>query len=273
MAQKALLVGINKYPDPRNKLNGCVNDIKDMASFLTKKCGFQSDDIRLIVDERATANNIKERLNWLVSDLQAGDRIFFQYSGHGAVLPIRSGKGKVSQLFECICPYDFNWTADTSVRDIDFAEIFNVIPDGVEFVWISDSCHSGGLVDERGIMENEGQIPRQFYVPEDLAWRIVTAQALSIVSQSFRDIAKRINAVLVAACKATQTAADAYFNGKPNGALTYFLLKALEDNTIFSQPLTFVTGKVIEDLKNNRYSQIPQLEGNDTMKEKAFLQI
>ncbi|MFY8165930.1 MAG: caspase family protein, partial [Sediminibacterium sp.] len=30
MQTKALLVGINKYPDPRNELRGCVNDILDM---------------------------------------------------------------------------------------------------------------------------------------------------------------------------------------------------------------------------------------------------
>ncbi len=30
MKNKALLVGINKYPDPQNELRGCINDILDM---------------------------------------------------------------------------------------------------------------------------------------------------------------------------------------------------------------------------------------------------
>lgn len=29
--RKAFLVGINRYPDPRNNLKGCVNDVLLMA--------------------------------------------------------------------------------------------------------------------------------------------------------------------------------------------------------------------------------------------------
>ena len=36
MKNKALLVGINKYPDPRNELRGCVNDILDMEHFIAE---------------------------------------------------------------------------------------------------------------------------------------------------------------------------------------------------------------------------------------------
>ena len=35
---RALLVGINKYPS--SPLNGCINDIQDMADFLVGKCKF-----------------------------------------------------------------------------------------------------------------------------------------------------------------------------------------------------------------------------------------
>jgi hypothetical protein len=49
---RAFLVGINAYPG--NSLNGCVNDITDMAQFLVERCGFQHADIRLLTDGRAT---------------------------------------------------------------------------------------------------------------------------------------------------------------------------------------------------------------------------
>ena len=75
---RALLVGINNYPDP-NKLSGCVNDVTDTAAFLVAKCGFAHDDIRLVTDERATAKNILDRLGWLLTGLMKGDRIFFQF--------------------------------------------------------------------------------------------------------------------------------------------------------------------------------------------------
>jgi len=84
---KALLVGINKYPG--NELNGCVNDVQEMAGFLTTKCNFAHGDIRLLTDARATTQSIRERLNWLLDGLKPGDRAFFQYSGHGAQVATR----------------------------------------------------------------------------------------------------------------------------------------------------------------------------------------
>ena len=66
MANRALLVGINAYPG--QPLRGCVNDVSDMAKFLVEKCQFASDDIRLLVDARATTEGIYDRLGWLLTD-------------------------------------------------------------------------------------------------------------------------------------------------------------------------------------------------------------
>ena len=35
--KKAVLVGINKYPDPDDELSGCINDITDMANFIVQQ--------------------------------------------------------------------------------------------------------------------------------------------------------------------------------------------------------------------------------------------
>jgi hypothetical protein len=40
MSNRALLVGINRYPNV--PLDGCVNDVKDMANLLVSRCGFAS---------------------------------------------------------------------------------------------------------------------------------------------------------------------------------------------------------------------------------------
>ena len=37
MNNKALLVGINAYPNPSNHLRGCINDIVDMENFIASK--------------------------------------------------------------------------------------------------------------------------------------------------------------------------------------------------------------------------------------------
>lgn len=39
MAKKlyGLLVGINDYPNPRHRLNGCINDVEAFQEFLEKR--------------------------------------------------------------------------------------------------------------------------------------------------------------------------------------------------------------------------------------------
>lgn len=158
---KAFLVGINEYPSA--PLRGCVDDIQDMADFLVKDRGFVEDNIRLLVDGRATTSAILERLKWLVSDVREGDQILFHYSGHGAQVPTRSPHGEVDGLDEVICPVDFDWTDEHLIRDKNFIEIFAAVPKGVTFIWVSESCHSGDL--SRGGFEKYYNVPKRIVPP------------------------------------------------------------------------------------------------------------
>lgn len=53
MANKALLVGVNKYKLPGSDLQGCVNDITNIRDVLLKYFGFRVKDIRVLADGRA----------------------------------------------------------------------------------------------------------------------------------------------------------------------------------------------------------------------------
>jgi hypothetical protein len=99
------------------------------------------NSIRLLTDVRATKTAIVERLNLLVSGARPRDRLVFHYSGHGAQMPTRNPAAEVDKLDEVICPVDFDWSDEHAIRDKDFYKIFAAVPDGVEFIWISDSCH------------------------------------------------------------------------------------------------------------------------------------
>ena len=314
---RALLVGINNYPSA--PLNGCLNDISDMAKFLTTKCEFSPDEVRLLADSRATKSNILERLAWLLTGLHEGDRIFFHFSGHGVQLPARNSQGEVHGLDEAICPFDFDWTDEHSIRDKEFNNIFASIPRGVDFVWVSDSCHSGDLESgipnmnqpgdsERGIPivnkpgDPERGIPivnqpgtgrgipivnqpafhdrgipivnkgsRTILPPVDINWRMQTAKYKKISPIGFNTTARDLNLALISGCKSDQTSAEAEFNSKYNGALTYFLLKHLNESNALSAPLTQIVQDVNLSLKNNGYSQEPQLEGDDNIKNLPFL--
>ena len=70
-----------------------------MANFLTTKCNFAHGDIRLLTDARATTQGIRERLNWLLDGLKAGDRAFSLHSGHGAQVatPLQHGAARSAE--------------------------------------------------------------------------------------------------------------------------------------------------------------------------------
>jgi metacaspase-1 len=266
---RALLVGINTYPGA--PLAGCVNDVMDMTAFLTAKRGFAPESIRLLTDARATTEGILERLNWLLGGLAAGDRVLFHYSGHGTQVAQRDASGSVDRMDDAICPVDFDWSEAHMIRGVQFKQLFANIPQGVEFVWISDSCHSGDL--DR-MLPGPGGAPvtQRFLVPPaDLAWRAITAIENKIAPADFIHAPDGLNLALVSACKSDQTAADARFGGRPNGALTYYLLQALNAPKSMARPLTAVVSKVRVALKRAHYPQEPQMAGAKAMMERPFL--
>ena len=147
--RRALLVGINQYPDPANRLEGCVNDVFLMSSVL-QECGLAAQDIRVVLDQRATTQGILDRLHWLLDAVpDGGERVLF-YSGHGAQIPTYDMKGEVDHLDECLVPWDFDWTAAHAIRDKQFVELYSQLSYRTRFVAIFDCCHSGGLTRDGG---------------------------------------------------------------------------------------------------------------------------
>jgi len=142
--RRALLIGINNYPDPENVLEGCVNDVFLMSSVL-QESGFEPEDIRIVLDDRATTGAIMDRLHWLLDGVQDGhERVLF-YSGHGAQIPGYDAKGEPDHVDECLVPYDFDWSPAHAVLDNQFCELYSQLPYGCYFVAIFDCCHSGGI--------------------------------------------------------------------------------------------------------------------------------
>ena len=265
---RALLVGINAYPG--NELRGCVNDVTDMAEFLTKSCGFQAEEVRLVTDGRATKQAIVDRLGWLLTGASAGDRVFFHYSGHGAQFPVRNAQGDVQRIDECICPVDFDWTEEHALRDKEFHELFSTVPAGVEFVWVSDSCFSGDLA--RAINKPH-QKPKVMPMPADVEWRMRVAEKKRVPHRSFQHVMPGFNVALVSGCTAKQTSADADFAGRFNGALTYYLLQTLEAGDGLTAPLNSVVDRTRKALAKNQYEQDPQLEGSKDIMQLPFLSL
>ncbi|KAL6853844.1 hypothetical protein ACP4OV_019873 [Aristida adscensionis] len=144
--KRALLVGIN-YPGTKAELKGCHNDVDRMRRCLVDRFGFDEGDIRVLADAdrsapQPTGKNIRRALAQLVDGARPGDFLFFHYSGHGTRLPAETGQHDDTGYDECIVPCDMNL-----ITDQDFKELVQKVPHGCLFTIVSDSCHSGGLLD------------------------------------------------------------------------------------------------------------------------------
>lgn len=149
--RKALLIGINDYPEGHTPLEGCVNDVFRMSEIL-QEAGFSPQEIRVTLNERATAKNIRTRLEWLLSDAREGDLRFFFYSGHGAQIPSSHANYEIDSNDECLVPYDFDWTLEHAYTDKEFLELYSQLSKDVNFISVFDCCHSGGLTRGNGMM-------------------------------------------------------------------------------------------------------------------------
>ncbi|XP_010429813.1 PREDICTED: metacaspase-6 [Camelina sativa] len=147
MAKKALLIGIN-YVGTKAELRGCVNDVRRMHISLVERYGFPEKNIKMLIDTdsssiKPTGKNIRQALLDLVEPAKPGDVLFVHYSGHGTRLPAETGEEDDTGYDECIVPSDMNL-----ITDDDFRDLVDMVPKDCPITIISDSCHSGGLIDE-----------------------------------------------------------------------------------------------------------------------------
>lgn len=268
---KAVLVGINKYPG--SPLQGCINDVEDMAKFLVNSCKWNMNDIRLLTDSRATTEKIKEHLFWLMKDLDADSNLFFHYSGHGTQMSMRNYGGKVDSLHDVICPVDFDFTPEHAISDDWFMNEFGPIPEGAVFLWLSDSCHSGDLARSITFCGGPGQVTgfRQYPMPADMRWRLETAKSLGLPVTGFARSVNHLHGVFIGGCKSNQTSADAYINGQSCGAFTCYLLKSLGQNDGLNIGIDQIVSNTRKLLAENGYDQEPQLRGDPHHTSKPWL--
>ncbi len=271
MAKKALLVGLNHYPNPANNLKGCVNDVLQTSRALQHAYAFDdARQIRVLTDERATTAAIVKRLEWLVDGSRPGDVLVFHYSGHGTQVRDRHGDELDDGLDEIICPYDLDW--DRPFTDDDMHDIIKDLAPGANLTVILDCCHSGTGLRANG----PGQLPvrtKSLPPPPDILHRTgaviedcgenrrltLGAPRTELALRRFGMKAAESGAILLAGCRANQTSADAWIDGDYHGAFTYFLWKSAAE----AGPATYseLVRRARQEIRTAGYAQVPQLEG------------
>lgn len=213
--KKALLIGIN-YVGQSSELSGCVNDIIDMRKLCTSLAyeevcilydgslpkGYKLDlaDKR-IKNTKPTRENIIIAIHWLVNNAKKGDILFFHYSGHGGQLRALVPNSEKTGRDDTLLPVDYEQAGE--IRDDElYALLITPLQNiGASLRIVLDCCYSG-----TGI---------------DLKYNLPFSKNIDKSDCSSVDV------LAISGCTDRQTSADASFEGKANGALTYYLLKLL----------------------------------------------
>ena len=293
MTSRALCVGINEFKTlPQSSwLSGCVNDAEDVAATLTTN-GFQADHVTVLRDAEATKEAIMNALTGMIRQSKPGDEVLFSYSSHGTQVPDLPGTEApgdkepdgLDEAFACheIAVGTDGWDRDTVIVDDELRELFSSAAEGVLVEVLLDTCHSGsGTRDLDDIQRDllRGRRPR--YLPPPTAKALAQARTIranhpeAVERKALLSLVKsrgpKAKPVLFAACRADQTASDAQFGGRPNGAFTHLFLKALSENPTGTR--TDLHKAVTNGLKAEDFEQRSTLEGPVKAKQAAFGQL
>jgi Caspase domain/Domain of unknown function (DUF4384) len=169
-AKRALLVGTDVYKNfPKNPTHGAEEDVRETKNLLIEKYGFQEKDIKLLLREEATANNIREAYQtWLIQSTRPGDRVFFLYSGHGTTVDDLDGdEAKTTPgdtKDEALAPYDAGDSSKSLILDDELCSYINQLS-GRMAVLVFDSCFSGTVSRGSGRANPDGLQAEARYLP------------------------------------------------------------------------------------------------------------
>jgi metacaspase-1 len=274
----ALCVGVNNYKNlPSAALQGCVNDVKNMESILTKYLGFSGTygttaDIVELTDLNATKLNIMKNLKDMVDGAKNGkySYLVFSMSSHGTQVPDTSGD-EPDRADEAFCPTDLiqkgnQWDPAHVIVDDELNDLFVQLPKTVLLEVFLDTCHSGSGLKAMDLLLDRK--PRYLPPPSWEAFEQVNGHR----SYGLRETLAKdgvLHHILWAACRSDQTSADANIAGTWNGAFTYYFCKEMKacKNKLTRKELLV---KVRADLLANHYSQTPQLEIEATKRNLAI---
>ena len=277
MARAALCVGINAFAHlpMASWLNGCVNDAQDIAGALRKQ-GFTARTMTVLTDAQATKQAVMAELTELTDRARAGklDRLVFSFSSHGTQIKDLDGDERdgVDEAFAChdIAQKGDQWDRDTVIVDDELHALFSGLPDSVLVEILLDTCHSGTGLRDGDILQ--GRRPRYLPPPTIKGLDLVNRTRANRDVRGLLDLTKTTKTgahpVLFTACRSDQVASDAHFDGRSNGAFTYFFLKALASDS--AAPRSALLKSVSGLLRGDSFSQRAQLEATAKAKKVAF---
>lgn len=271
VGRRALLIGVNDYPllEARHQLKGCVNDAKVMAATLRDRFAFPESDIEVLLNEKATRDNILSAMDRLVDRTEPQDVVVIQYSGHGSQVEDREGDEPTGKD-QTIVPCDSGRKDPNPNRDITDDEIFERLrklaakTDRITLLF--DCCHSGTITRDDDFGEGARSLEEETRSVDVLPVASLSRETIDAMTKSGPSGFLPIDGsyVLIAGCRDEEKSFEHKIRTSTgemrHGALTYFLTKELAKapagatyRDVFERAAQKVTGTF--------FNQHPQMEG------------
>lgn len=142
---RAVIVGISDYQNISD-LEYAHRDAEALAAYLRSSAGGEVPDenIRLLLNEKATQMQLAMALDWLQEESQAGDRAYIYFSGHGDV------EKKTARQRGFLLTYDAPNTTYMAGGAFPILFLQDIISElsaekKVEVILMADACRAGKL--------------------------------------------------------------------------------------------------------------------------------
>lgn len=194
----------------------CEKDAMDMAAIAGKQ-GFET---KLLLTEKATADEVQKEIRSAANNLVAGDIFLLTYAGHGSQVEDLTDD-EIDNEDETWCLYDRMFLDDEQ------RALYTEFGEGVRILVLCDSCHSGTATRSGGLAghmkRNTFGQPMARAMPRETAKSVYYARQAEYdqIQRSLQNPPPELRAsrILLSACQDSEEAMGDAENGKFTRAL------------------------------------------------------
>jgi hypothetical protein len=270
----SLLVGIDAYPAPVPALHGCVNDVVAISDLLRQQVAGKG--LRLepetLINQQATRQAVIDGFRTHLGRARAGDVVLFYYSGHGSQedAPPEFWRFEPDRLDETLVCWDSRTPGRFDLADKELAQLIaGVAEPGPHVLVVLDCCHSGsgtraapqGGISIRRAPTDRRPRPLDSFIVSPEQVDALTRRAGEAPAADWVDLAAGRH-VLLAACRADETAKEIPEGGQARGALSaalQWVMSQAGDQLTYRDLHKWVSAR----LRARVAEQTPQLECAD----------
>jgi hypothetical protein len=245
----AVVIGVSRYSDSRiQSLRYATSDAEYFFNWLISSKGgkYAPNNIKLLLDEKATGRNIKDALfNWLRQAIEE-DIVIIYFAGHGSP----DSPDTPENLY--LLPYDTQYDniAATGFPMWDVETALKRFIKAKRVIVIADACHSGGV--------------GQSFDVSRRSTRGIGVNPISTRLEKLSEIGKGV--AVISASGDQQTSQEGNQWGGGHGVFTYYLMEALNGKADYNQDSKVSLGELIPFLSEQvrratRSAQSPTVSG------------